>query len=402
MLILLIDSKIWHNHTQINRKFRMIIIKSKLIINIIQRFINMLTKDTIDKQLSQIIYPNFEKSIIEFDFVKEVIIKKDKVTIYLEIPSSSTQIAHQLRTAIESRLIAIGCLVFDIEITQPTLPKETSSQGKNVLPNIKNFIMVSSGKGGVGKSTTTVNLAIALAQQGKRVGLLDVDIYGPNIPRMMGIEEKQPIFLGKNIKPIMAYGVQVMSIGSLVERGASLIWKGAMVTQAIEQMLEDILWDKLDVLLFDMPPGTGDAQLTLAQSLPVNIGVCVTTPQKVALDDTIRSMDMFNQLNIPIAGIIENMSGFICPESGKEYDIFGKGTTQPLADNYQTEVLGEIPIEPAIREGGDSGLPITIVAPNCETSKRYKSIATRLWIILDKVNSEGGVNNERIQPKIFS
>jgi ATP-binding protein involved in chromosome partitioning len=261
--------------------------------------------------------------------------------------------------------------------------------------------MVSSGKGGVGKSTTTVNLAIALAQQGKRVGLLDVDIYGPNIPRMMGIESQQPVFLGKNIKPIMAHDVQVMSIGSLVERGASLIWKGAMVTQAIEQMLEDILWDKLDVLLFDMPPGTGDAQLTLAQSLPVTAGVCVTTPQKVALDDTIRSMDMFTQLNVPIAGIVENMSGFICPDSGKEYDIFGKGTTQPLADNYNTEVLGEIPIEPAIREGGDSGLPITILAPNCETSKRYNEIATKLWAKVLEVNEEGGVNNEKIQPTIF-
>jgi ATP-binding protein involved in chromosome partitioning len=261
--------------------------------------------------------------------------------------------------------------------------------------------MISSGKGGVGKSTTTVNLAIALAQQGKRVGLLDADIYGPNIPRMMGIEGVEPIFLGKTIKPIRAHNIKVMSIGSLVDRGASLIWKGAMVTQAIEQMLEDIDWGRLDVLLFDMPPGTGDAQLALAQSLPVTSGVCVTTPQKVALDDTIRSMDMFTQLHIPIAGIVENMSGFICPDSGKEYDIFGKGTTQPLADAYLTEVLGEIPIEPAIREGGDSGLPITILAPNCETSKRYQDIATKLWNKLIKVNENGGVDNTAIQPTIF-
>ena len=289
----------------------------------------------------------------------------------------------------------------DIDITQPKIERETSSKGKNVLPNVSSFVMVSSGKGGVGKSTTTVNLAIALAQQGKRVGLLDVDIYGPNIPRMMGIEDKQPIFLGRNIKPIYAHNIQVMSIGSLVERGSSLIWKGAMVTQAIEQMLKDILWDKLDVLLFDMPPGTGDAQLTLAQSLPVTVGVCVTTPQKVALDDTIRSMDMFTQLNIPIAGIVENMSGFICPDSGKEYDIFGKGTTQPLADNYNTQILGEIPIEPSIREGGDSGMPITVLAPNCEISKRYTEIAKKLWIEIERVNSLGGVDNQSIQPIIF-
>jgi ATP-binding protein involved in chromosome partitioning len=192
-----------------------------------------------------------------------------------------------------------------------------------------------------------------------------------------------------------------MSIGSLVERGASLIWKGAMVTQAIEQMIEDISWGSLDVLLFDMPPGTGDAQLALAQNLPVTAGVCVTTPQKVALDDTIRSMDMFKQLHIPIAGLVENMSGFICPDSGKEYDIFGKGTTQPLADAYETQILGEIPIEPAIREGGDSGMPITVLAPNCETSRRYQKIATKLWESMLEVNAEGGTDNSTVQPTIF-
>ncbi|SFV66928.1 putative ATP/GTP-binding protein (mrp protein homolog) [hydrothermal vent metagenome] len=218
---------------------------------------------------------------------------------------------------------------------------------------------------------------------------------------MMGIEDQQPVFLGTTIKPIVAHNIKVMSIGSLVERGASLIWKGAMVTQAIEQMLEDIEWGSLDVLLFDMPPGTGDAQLALAQSLPVTSGVCVTTPQKVALDDTIRSMDMFTQLHIPIAGIVENMSGFICPDSGKEYDIFGKGTTQPLAEAYKTEVLGEIPLEPAVREGGDSGLPITVLAPECETSRRYGTIASKLWECLLKVNEEGGVDNEAIQPTVF-
>ena len=362
---------------------------------------NMIDKEHILKKLGKVLYPGFTKSIVDFGFVKEVTVGDDTVTIRLDIPSSAPEIEEQLREEITRRVSFLGSFQIDIFIDKPKMPRVTSSQGKNVLPNIQNFVMVSSGKGGVGKSTTTVNLAIALAQQGKRVGLLDADIYGPNIPRMMGIEEEQPVFLGKTIKPIMAHNIKVMSIGSLVERGASLIWKGAMVTQAIEQMLEDIEWGSLDVLLFDMPPGTGDAQLALAQSLPVTSGVCVTTPQKVALDDTIRSMDMFTQLHIPIAGIVENMSGFICPETGKEYDIFGKGTTQPLADAYKTEVLGEIPIEPAIREGGDSGLPITVLAPNCETSKRYQSIAEKLWESMLKVNEEGGVDNEAIQPTVF-
>jgi len=361
----------------------------------------MLKKEDVLEKLTQVIYPGFTKDIVAFNFIQKINIKDNTIELFLDIPSAAPEVEQQLREEIVKRLSFLEADAIQIDITKPSMPRETSSHGKNVLPHIQNFIMVSSGKGGVGKSTTTVNLAIALAQQGKRVGLLDADIYGPNIPRMMGIEGEQPVFLGKTIKPILAHNVKVMSIGSLVERGASLIWKGAMVTQAIEQMLEDIEWGSLDVLLFDMPPGTGDAQLALAQSLPVTSGVCVTTPQKVALDDTIRSMDMFTQMHIPIAGIVENMSGFICPESGKEYDIFGKGTTQPLAEAYNTVVLGEIPIEPSIREGGDSGLPITVLAPNCETSKRYQQIASTLWESMLKVNEEGGVSNEVVQPTIF-
>jgi len=361
----------------------------------------MITLDSIKILLQEVLYPGFTKSIVEFGFVEDIKIKNDETTIILNIPSASKEVEKVLRDTIASKFTFNLDAKVVIEINQPKMPRQTSSNGKNILPKIQNFVMVSSGKGGVGKSTTTVNLAIALSQQGKKVGLLDADIYGPNIPRMMGIADVQPIFLGNTIKPIVAHNIKVMSIGSLVERGASLIWKGAMVTQAIEQMLEDIKWGELDVLLFDMPPGTGDAQLALAQNLPVTAGVCVTTPQKVALDDTIRSMDMFKNLHIPIAGVVENMSGFISPSTGEEFDIFGKGTTQPLADAYDTTILGEIPIEPAIREGGDSGQPITIVGPNCETSQRYQSIAVKLWDFLLQVNNDGGVNNSDIQPTIF-
>jgi ATP-binding protein involved in chromosome partitioning len=192
-----------------------------------------------------------------------------------------------------------------------------------------------------------------------------------------------------------------MSIGSIIAQGASLIWKGAMVTQAIEQMLKDIIWNKIDVLLFDMPPGTGDAQLALAQNLPVTAGVCVTTPQKVALDDTLRSLDMFKSLKIPIAGIIENMSGFICPDNNKEYNIFGKGTAKEIANEFNTQLLSEIPIEIAIREGGDIGMPITAVAPNSISAQKYHEAASKLWEFLIKVNEEGGVDNSSIQPTIF-
>ena len=360
----------------------------------------MTTTQKINEQLSKVIYPGFTKDIISFGFVTNITIDENNTTIELTIPSASQTIAKQLTDEIQKRLQNTATNLH-VNITQPKIAPQTSSNGKNVLPNVQNFVMVSSGKGGVGKSTTTLNLAIALAKQGKRVGLLDADIYGPNIPRMVGLEAQQPVFLGQKIIPLEAHGIKVMSIGSLVERGASLIWKGAMVTQAIEQMLEDISWGELDVLLFDMPPGTGDAQLSLAQNLPVTAGVCVTTPQKVSLDDTIRSMDMFKNLLIPIAGVVENMSGFICPNCETEHKIFDKGTTKPLLEAFETQLLGEIPIEPAIREGGDGGMPITSLAPNSETSQRYNTIATKLWEYLQGVQSSGGVDNEKIQPTIF-
>ena len=360
----------------------------------------MITNDMITEALKKVTYPGFTKSIVDFGFVKNIEVDGDKVKVSVEITSSAPEVEEQIRNDVKEVFESISVKDYELDIKKPKMPKESSSKGKNIAPHIKNFVMVSSGKGGVGKSTTTVNLAISLAKQGKKVGLLDADIYGPNIPRMMGIVGETPEIVGNKVKPILAHGVEVMSMGSLMEEGQSLIWRGAMVMKAIQQLLQDILWGDLDVLVIDMPPGTGDAQLTLAQSVPVTAGVCVTTPQKVALDDTARSLDMFKKLHIPIAGIVENMSGFICPETNKEYDIFGKGTTEPLAKEFDTIVLGEIPIEPAIREGGDAGKPISSEFPDTVTAKRYDEGAKKLWEMIEKINEEGGVDNEAIQPTI--
>jgi ATP-binding protein involved in chromosome partitioning len=237
-----------------------------------------------------------------------------------------------------------------------------------------------------------------LHNKAKKVGLLDADIYGPNIPRMMGIADVKPEVTGNKVLPIKAYGIEIMSMGSLMEEGQSLIWRGSMIMKAIEQFLRDILWSELDVLVIDMPPGTGDAQLTLAQSVPVTAGITVTTPQKVSLDDSRRSLDMFKKLHIPTAGIIENMSGFICPSCGTESDIFGMGTTEPVAKEYDTQVIARIPIEPAIREGGDSGKPIVYHQPDSQTAKRYQEASNKLWEFIEKVNQDGGASNEAIQP----
>ncbi|EAU01292.1 Mrp/NBP35 family ATP-binding protein [Campylobacter curvus] len=356
----------------------------------------MLSKEQIMERLKGVVYPGFEKDIVSFGFVKNVqageIIKID-----VEIVSSNPDIANELKADI-SRVL--GGAAAEINIIQPKMPQEKSNSqsGKNIAPQIKNFVMVSSGKGGVGKSTTTLNLAISMAKLGKKVGLLDADIYGPNIPRMLGELNTQPQVMGNKLKPILSHGIEMMSMGVLMEEGASLIWRGSMIMKAIEQLLKDVLWSELDVLFLDMPPGTGDAQLTLAQSVPVTAGVCVTTPQVVALDDSRRGLDMFEKLHIPIAGIVENMSGFICPDNGKEYDIFGKGTTEELAKIYKTKILAQIPIEPAVRIGGDSGNPVSFYEPNSVTAKRYEQAARELWDAIETINNEGGADNSAIQP----
>jgi ATP-binding protein involved in chromosome partitioning len=357
-----------------------------------------MTEEIVKSALGTVTYPGFTKDIVTFGFVKDIQIDGNDVAVVVDITSSAPEVAQQITDEATAALKKAGAGSVAVHIQAPQMPRESSSQGRNIAPQVKNFIMVSSGKGGVGKSTTSVNLAIALAMQGKKVGLLDADIYGPNIPRMLGLEGVKPEVQENKVLPLKAYGVEMMSMGSLMEEGQSLIWRGAMVMKAIEQFLRDILWSDLDCLVIDMPPGTGDAQLTLAQSVPVTAGITVTTPQMVSLDDSRRSLDMFKKLNIPIAGIVENMSGFIAPDTGVEYDIFGKGTTEPMAQEFDTCILAEVPIEPAVRTGGDEGKPVTYCAPDSETAKRYMKAAEDLWATIEKINEEGGVDNQAIQP----
>ena len=353
----------------------------------------------IKKELENVIYPGFSKSIIEFGFLKNVELKDEtSCVILLDITSTSQEVEMKLRQDITACLSKIGFTSVVISLLKPEEEKQQSNSvsGSNIAPQIKNFIMVSSGKGGVGKSTTTVNLAIAAAMQGKRVGILDADIYGPNIPRMMGLQGQEVEVVGNKAKPFKAYGVDVMSMGSLMEEGQALIWRGSMIMKAIQQLLRDILWEELDILFIDMPPGTGDAQLTLAQSVPVTCGINVTTPQHVALDDSRRSLNMFKKLHIPIGGIVENMSGFICPTCDTESDIFGKGTCEELAKEFDTFVLGNLPIEPAIRLGGDEGKPIVYCEPNSVSAKRYMMAAEKLLAFVEEVSDKA--ENASIQP----
>ena len=359
-----------------------------------------MTQENVLEALKNVTYPGFTKDIVTFGFVKDILIDGDTIGLTIDITSSADEVKAQLRLEATTELNKLGFKDVNINITAPEAPKQMSNSvsGKNIAPHIKNFVMVSSGKGGVGKSTTSVNIAVAMAMQGKKVGLLDADIYGPNIPRMMGVEDQKPEIQGNKAVPLKAYGVEIMSMGALMEPGTSLIWRGSMIMKAIEQFLRDILWSELDVLVIDMPPGTGDAQLSLAQAVPITAGITVTTPQEVSLDDSRRSLDMFQKLHIPTAGIIENMSGFICPSCDTESDIFGMGTTEPVAKEYDTNVIARIPIEPAIRVGGDTGMPVTYHQPDSETAKRYQEAASNLLTFIDKVNAEGLADNSSVQP----
>ncbi len=356
--------------------------------------------DDIKNKLKSVAYPGFTKSIVDFGFVKDIELNGNDVIVDLEITSSAQEVEDTLKNDITKELKVLGLENIQIIVKKPAAPKQQSNSvsGKNIAPQVKNFVMVSSGKGGVGKSTTSVNLAVALAMQGKKVGLLDADIYGPNIPRMVGFEGAEPEIVGNKVIPFKAYGIEMMSMGSLIDQGQALMWRGAMVMKAITQLLQDIAWGELDVLVIDMPPGTGDAQLTLAQSVPVAAGVNVTTPQHVALDDSRRSLDMFKKLHIPVAGIVENMSGFVCPKCGEESDIFGAGTCEELAKEYGTKVIANIPIEPSIRVGGDEGKPIVYFYPDSNSGKRYLKAAEALWENIQESQKEGKIGNEAIQP----
>lgn len=262
-----------------------------------------------------------------------------------------------------------------------TIGEQGAPLTAKLLPNVKYTIAIASGKGGVGKSTVAVNLALALSKLGFKVGLLDADIYGPSIPLMMGVEGKPQIYQdsGSNkMLPLQNYGLKLMSIGFLIDDDNPVIWRGPMASGALKQFMSDVEWGELDYLIYDLPPGTGDIQLTLVQTIPLTGAIIVTTPQEVSLIDAKKGLKMFEKVNVPVYGIVENMSYFIAPDTGKKYDIFGKGGGENLARELKTTFLGGIPIDPRIRAGGDTGKPIVYELPEIDESKIIFQIAGRL------------------------
>jgi ATP-binding protein involved in chromosome partitioning len=339
----------------------------------------MLTEDDIKNALKTVKYPGFSRDIISFGIVKEISAGNGAVSVAMELTTNSPEAAQQIKSESERVLRALpGVNAVHVDVRQkPGAQTPGGGQNQNKVPGIRNIIAVASGKGGVGKSTCSVNLACGLARLGARVGLLDCDIYGPSIPLMMGINERPTISENEKLIPPANHGVKLMSMGFLLEGDQPVIWRGPMIQKTIQQFVMAVDWGELDFLLVDLPPGTGDAQLSLCQIVPLDGGVIVTTPQEASLGVVRKGIAMFEKVNVPILGIVENMSYFTTP-NGERVEIFGHGGGRAEAERQKIPFLGEVPLFTEIREGGDAGLPVVMSAPEKPPARAFLGIAERL------------------------
>jgi ATP-binding protein involved in chromosome partitioning len=331
--------------------------------------------------LKTVKFPGMSRDIVSFGFVHQVKVSGGVATVDLVISTQNEAAAGQVREAAERAVGAvpeISAVQVNLNVQRPVSREEAAqraiAQDASLIPEVQHVVAVASGKGGVGKSTVAANLAVMLGMLGHRVGLLDADIYGPSVPMMFGITEK-PRVVGNRIFPFEKYGIKVMSLGFILETDTPVIWRGPMVMRAIEQMLGDVEWGALDYLILDLPPGTGDAQLTVTQKVPLSGAVIVSTPQDVALIDARKGLAMFRKVNVPVVGIIENMSTFICPHCGEATDIFKKEGGKRTADLLETAFLGSIPLDPKIVEGGDAGVPIVVADPRGPHAAAFRQVA---------------------------
>lgn len=343
----------------------------------------MITEDDIKSALKAVKYPGYSRDIISFGLVKHIAINSGAVSVTVNLTTPNPDVARQLKSDSEATIKALpGVNAVYVQVNQPA-PATAAPAGQGPfgqqakVPGIKRIVAIASGKGGVGKSTVSVNLACALEHLGAAVGLLDCDIYGPSIPLMMGINQKPTISDQEKMVPPSNYGVKLMSMGLLLEGDQPVIWRGPMIVKTIQQFFSAVEWGELDFLLVDLPPGTGDAQLTLCQTVPLDGGVIVTTPQEASLGVVRKGIAMFQRVNVPILGIIENMSYFTAP-GGERIEIFGHGGGRAEAARQNVQFLGEVPLFTEIREGGDRGVPVVISAPEHLAAKSFIEIAQAL------------------------
>jgi ATP-binding protein involved in chromosome partitioning len=345
-----------------------------------------LTVKKVEEVLKQLKYPGFSRDIISFGVVNKIEVAADQIQIFLKFTTQNVEIKGRIqadiRQAINETFKNVQLNIAEVnpagDNQQNERPAGDPWAGRALIPGIKNIIAVASGKGGVGKSTVSTNLAIALSQQGYQIGLMDSDIYGPSIHIMMGVSDRPLVNEEQKIIPLEKFGIRLMSMGFLVDRDAPLIWRGPLVMKAVEQFLREVLWGELDALVIDLPPGTGDAQLTLVQKTPLTGAVIVTTPQEVALVDARRGLKMFQKVDTKVLGIIENMSYFLCPDCGKKHYIFGNDGGVRSASELKVPLLGQIPIEPIVTESGDTGIPVVVQYPQSTSAKAFREVANRI------------------------
>ncbi len=334
----------------------------------------------VETSLRAVVDPNTGRDFVAGKSIRKIQVQGGDVVVDVQIGYPAKSQHDLLRRMVHDAVAALpGVARVTVNLTQKTT-SHTVQRGVKLIPGVKNIVAVASGKGGVGKSTTAVNLALALAAEGATVGILDADIYGPSQPMMLGIAGRPESRDGKTLEPLEAYGVQAMSIGFLIDTDTPMVWRGPMVTQALEQLLKDTNWREVDYLVVDMPPGTGDIQLTLAQKVPVTGAVIVTTPQDIALIDARKGLKMFEKVGVPIVGIVENMSIHICSNCGHAEHIFGEGGAQKMCDDYKVPFLGSLPLDIHIREQADSGRPSVVADPDGPVADAYRAIARKVAV----------------------
>lgn len=355
-----------------------------------------MTIESVRNSLKRVDDPDLRKDLVTLNMVKDIKIVRNVIHVEIELTTPACPLKDKIQQDCinEIKKDHPGADGIDVKMGARVVGKAPAS-GTSIIPGVKNTIAVASGKGGVGKSTVAVNLAASLAKLGASVGLIDADIYGPSIPLMLGIKEKPRVYQDKDTMkmiPLESFGVHLMSIGFLIDDNAPVIWRGPMASGAVKQFMSDVEWGELDYLIFDMPPGTGDIQLTLCQTIPLTGAVIVTTPQDVSLADARKALKMFERVNVPIMGVIENMSYFIAPDTGKKYDIFGSDGGSKLAAESGSAFLGGIPIDPRIRMGGDNGKPIVVEHPDSENAIVIIEIAQNLAAQISIKNIEAATN----------
>ena len=344
------------------------------------------TVEALEHALGSVIDPELRRPMLQLGMLRDIAVDGDVATVRVVLTTPACPLKDRIQADIDAAVIGTVPGIANVRLSWDSDVSSTRGlPGRQEIPGLRNAVAISAGKGGVGKSTVAVNVALALSQAGARVGLLDADVYGPNVPIMLGLTEQPRAAADGRMQPLEAHGLKVISFGTILKPGQPVIWRGPMLAKALREFLYEVAWGELDYLVIDLPPGTGDVQLSLAQSMPMTGAVICTTPQDVSLADVSRGIEMFRKLNVPVLGVVENMSGFICPHCSERTDVFGSGGGRELAERYELAFLGAIPLDPRIRVGVD-GAPFMVAAPDSPVGRVFAEVASHIAAEVSKEN----------------